>query len=307
MINLERWRESGRYFDFKGHRIFYVDSADQPTAAEAHSPDDAPPQIIICLHGYPTSSWDWHLLWPGLAKRFRVIAVDWLGYGFSDKPVQEYSIGLQADIAESLLASLNINSTHVLAHDYGDTVAQELLARYEENGRDSGSHVQITSVCFLNGGLFPETHRALLTQRIMIGRFGGLFLAIVPDKTLKSRLCSLFGPDTQPSPQQLDSLWQAIRFNDGNKILHLLLHYIPERIKYRERWVGVLQNTDVPLRLIDGAQDVVSGLHMAQRYLELVPDPDVVLQDDIGHYPQLEASERTLNSYLEFLSAFSKS
>lgn len=40
---------------------------------------------------------------------------------------------------------------------------------------------------------------------------------------------------------------------------------------------------------------------MAERYLELIPDPDVVLLEDVGHFPQLEAPERVGKAFLEFV------
>ncbi|HBZ98771.1 MAG TPA: alpha/beta hydrolase, partial [Pseudomonas sp.] len=46
---------------------------------------------------------------------------------------------------------------------------------------------------------------------------------------------------------------------------------------------------DVPMRVIDGAADPISGAHMVARYRELIPAPDTVLLEGIGHYPQVEA------------------
>ena len=43
-----------------------------------------------------------------------------------------------------------------------------------------------------------------------------------------------------------------------------------DRITHRERWVGALQNSPVPLKVIDGALDPVSGMHMAEHYQKLV-------------------------------------
>ena len=63
------------------------------------------------------------------------------------------------------------------------------------------------------------------------------------------------------------------------------------------------QKGDVPLRLINGPDDPVSGKHMAERYRELVPEADIVLLEGIGHYPQTEAPQQVLNAYLEFLRA----
>ena len=58
------------------------------------------------------------------------------------------------------------------------------------------------------------------------------------------------------------------------------------------------------MRLIDGPCDPNSGRHMAERYAELVPDADVVfLDEDIGHWPQIEDPQGVLTHFLEFVDA----
>jgi pimeloyl-ACP methyl ester carboxylesterase len=59
----------------------------------------------------------------------------------------------------------------------------------------------------------------------------------------------------------------------------------------------------VPLRVIDGAADPISGAHMVARYRELLADADTVLLAGIGHYPQTEAPEQVLQHYLAFRQA----
>ena len=120
-MNFQSWKETGKYFYYRNHAIFYQDSG-------VGGP------VLLCIHGFPTASWDWHNLWPQLTRYFRVITLDMIGFGFSAKPRNyDYSIFDQANLHESFLKHLNINSFHILAHDYGDTVAQELLARHEES------------------------------------------------------------------------------------------------------------------------------------------------------------------------------
>jgi pimeloyl-ACP methyl ester carboxylesterase len=80
----------------------------------------------------------------------------------------------------------------------------------------------------------------------------------------------------------------------------LLIGYMAERRRHRARWVGALQRAALPLRFICGADDPVSGRHMAKRYLQLVPNPDVVLLERTGHYPQLERPAEVLAAYLDF-------
>lgn len=283
------WRSAGKTFDYNGHPIFYRDEGQGPA--------------LLCIHGFPTASWDWHLLWPELTQRFRVIALDMIGFGFSAKPPgYTYTIRDQATIHEALLRELGVDFIHILAHDYGDSVAQELLARYEERRQASTAGIKIESVCLLNGGLFPEAHRARLIQKLLLTPLGPLLSRLSSERRFRRSFVAIFGPKTRPSDDELKAAWSLVAHNDGWRIAHKLIRYIPERRQQRARWVGALQQTRVPLRLIDGAADPVSGAHMADRYRELVPNPDVVLLDGIGHYPQIEDPAGVLRAFFEFVS-----
>ena len=255
----------------------------------------APPLLLI--HGFPTASWDWEALWPELARRFRVFAPDLLGFGFSAKPRRyDYSLLDQADLCEGWLREEGVREYHVLAHDYGDSVAQELLAR---QGAD-GERPRLRSVAFLNGGLFPETHRPVLLQKLLLSPIGPVFARMASRDSLASSLRRIFGPDTPPDDELIDAVWTWMRHSDGASVMHRLIRYIPARRRQRERWVRAMQDKALPLKLIDGCADPISGGHMVARYRELVPNPDVTELPRIGHYPQVEAPEAVLAAYLEF-------
>ncbi|WLG85778.1 alpha/beta fold hydrolase [Pseudomonas cucumis] len=276
------WRKCGQTFVFRGETIRYW-------AAGQGEP-------LLLIHGFPTASWDWHYLWQPLAQRYRVIACDMLGFGDSAKPVNhDYSLLEQADLQQALLAHLNVEQpVHVLAHDYGDSVAQELLARHYETRAD------IASCVFLNGGLFPETHRPVLMQKLLLSPLGWMIgRAFTRDALVKS-FQQVFGPKTRPTESELDDFWSLVDSNRGQRIMHKLIGYIPQRRVQRERWVSAMQRGEVPLRVIDGEVDPVSGAHMVARYRQLIPDPDTVLLPEIGHYPQIEAPAQVLEHYLEF-------
>ena len=281
-IALADWQAQGHDFLWHGQLIRYW------TAGEG--------EPLLLIHGFPTASWDWHYLWQPLAQRYRVIACDMLGFGYSAKPRgHAYSLLEQADLQQALLSHLGIDEpVHVLAHDYGDSVAQELIARHQE-GR-----IQLASCVFLNGGLFPETHRPVLTQKLLLSPLGPLLGRLFSRSKLKSNLTRVFGPQTPPSDSELDGFWELIAHNDGPAVMHRLIRYMPERRVNRERWVAAMQETRVPLRVIDGAVDPISGAHMVERYRELIESADTVLLPAIGHYPQTEAPAEVLAHYLEF-------
>src|SRR5207237_5539023 len=118
---------------------------------------------LTLLHGFPTSSWDWAPVARILEPSFRVLAFDFLGFGNSDKPRRhEYTIGEQADLTEALWQRLGIDETGLVGHDYGATVAQELLARLVEGTPAA----RFRGVVFLNAGLYVELARPLLIQRL---------------------------------------------------------------------------------------------------------------------------------------------
>ncbi|GAA5050982.1 alpha/beta fold hydrolase [Nocardia callitridis] len=292
------WRANGRRLTHRGHQIFWRDS-DIPARPEANKRGTG---TLLCIHGFPTASWDWHAVWPGLCERFaRVLAPDMIGFGWSAKPRHyAYSIADQADIHETLLREQGITRYHILSHDYGDTVAQELLARDNRRRAEGEETLRVESVCLLNGGLFPEAHLARPIQRLLASPLGPLVGVIGTERTFRRSLSAVFGPDTRPTDAELHQFWLLWCGKHGKRNGDKLIHYLSERRRHRERWVGALRDTEVPIRLIDGLLDPVSGAHMVRRYRAVIADPDVVELPEVGHYPQVEAPSRTLDAILQF-------
>ncbi|WP_036528440.1 alpha/beta fold hydrolase [Nocardia sp. CNY236] len=290
MEEFTSWRANGHRFTHRGHQIFW---------REDGQGDDG---VMVCIHGFPSASWDYHRLWPGLCNRFtRVIAADMIGFGWSAKPRHyDYTIADQADLHEGLLREQGIDRFHIVAHDYGDTVAQELLARDAERRNAGDESLTLQSVCLLNGGLFPEVHRPRPAQRLLASRLGPLVGVLGTERAFHHNLAAIFGPDTKPSSRELHRLWLLWTNKHGHRNGHILIRYLAERRTHRDRWVGALQRSAIPIRFVDGVADPISGAHMVRRYRELITDADVVELPGIGHYPNLEAPEQTLAAIGEF-------
>jgi pimeloyl-ACP methyl ester carboxylesterase len=253
---------------------------------------NGPPLLLI--HGFPTASWDWHALWPALAARHRCIAIDLLGFGYSAKPRRDvYRVAEQAARIEVVLEHHGIGRCAILAHDLGDTVAQELIARTPERW---------AAVALLNGGVFPETHRPLLTQKLLAGPLGGFVARIAGRPALARSFRRIFGTGTQPDARLLDACQSLIDAGGGRPVLARTIGYMRERVVHRERWVGVLVRATMPLRYVVGMADPISGAHVAARWRELIPQADVVELPGIGHYPQVEAPQAVLDAVLPFFA-----
>lgn len=292
MITLSDWQNQGHYQPIDGQQIFTRFAGDKAAPA------------LVLIHGYPSASWDWEGMWDELIQHYYVITLDMLGFGLSDKPKNTgYLISEQADLFETVLDRLNIDSYHILAHDYGDTVAQELLARqvYDSYVKQKN----IASVCFLNGGLFPETHKPILIQKLLLSPLGSLVAKLITKQKFAANLQKIFGPTTQPTSETIDTLWQLLTHNNGLSVMHKLIHYIPQRKQHRTRWVGAIIDSNIPIKLIAGAKDPISGQHMIDHYRKLVADANITTMPMLGHYPQIEDAEAITKAYLAFRASIS--
>eukprot|EP01118_Nematostelium_gracile_P012093 TRINITY_DN436_c0_g2_i1.p1 TRINITY_DN436_c0_g2~~TRINITY_DN436_c0_g2_i1.p1 ORF type:complete len:324 (-),score=59.35 TRINITY_DN436_c0_g2_i1:18-878(-) len=284
---MQEWRKAGQYTVYQNKGIFFIDKITQSKSN----------RTIMLFHGFPTSSFDYAEVWDGLEKEFsRIITFDYLGYGFSDKPFNHtYHIMEQADIAEFLLKQLGVQKFHIMTHDVGVSIVQELLARNNPN---------IIDICFLNGGLVPSVYRPVFLQKLLLNPYiGPLITRVINYNIFRNRIMEVFG--RKPQESMIQDLWDTVIFNNGNYIYHKLMQYQTQREENAERWVSALKNatTRLPIMLINGPADPVSGRHLAEYYQKHISDKNVVfLDDDIGHFPHLEAPEIVLKHYLSFVN-----
>jgi pimeloyl-ACP methyl ester carboxylesterase len=282
-VSIKEWRVQATHFEFDGIRIAYW-------TAGVGKP-------LLMVHGFPTASWDWAPIWSAMSAKHSLIAADMIGFGLSDKPRSGYSIDRQANMQLALLDHLGITEFDALVHDYGVSVGQELLARQHEGSGAAG----LGKMVFLNGGIFPDQHRPRPIQKLGVSPLGFLVSRMLNRKGFGKSFSAVFGPETQPSEQELDKFWSLIAEQDGNRIFHKLLHYIGDRRTHEARWVGVLEHVQDRIGLINGALDPVSGEHAYRRWADYLPNAKRHLLPQIGHYPQVEAPSEVAATALEWL------
>jgi len=115
--NYANHRIQQKHYSSSGGKIAYLDYGQGPT--------------LVMLHGVPSSSWMYRKMVSQLQKHFRVIAVDLLGYGSSDKPPlkeNNYSAATQALYLKELLRHLEVKQYSLLFHDMGGLVAWEMVS-----------------------------------------------------------------------------------------------------------------------------------------------------------------------------------
>jgi pimeloyl-ACP methyl ester carboxylesterase len=243
---------------------------------------------VTLLHGFPSSSHDWAKIAPAISSHAMLLAPDFLGFGASEKPrPHRYSLHEQADLVQAVWEHEGVETTALVAHDYGVSVAQELLARRAEGALA----VDLRSLALLNGGVYPDLHRPQPTQTALLDpEQGPRVSALVNEELFVAGLAPTFAESFDAAPDSA-AIWETMSREDGHRITHLLIHYMTDREQHEARWTGALESTDVPLSFIWGMLDPVSGAHMAERIRERLPDAPFLALGDVAHWPPLEAPE----------------
>jgi pimeloyl-ACP methyl ester carboxylesterase len=257
----------------RGHRIAFRRRGAGPT--------------LLLLHGFPTWSYDYAEVASDLARDHDVITLDFLGYGASDKPnPYEYSVAESADIVEDLTAHLGVKSTRLVIHDYGGIVGQELVDR--ANRGQLG--FAIDSLIMLNCGIVYSAYRPTRSQKLLILPVVGKLLA---SRASAGRVRSLLDGvrGSRLTDTEFDDLWLGMSRQNGQKLWHLLIKYNAERQVHHRRWEAALASWDGPLHLVWGPDDPVSGRHVLQQAVKVLPQATVTELAGVGHYPQSEAPQ----------------
>lgn len=262
-------------------------------------PAEAPP--LLLLHGFPSCSYDFHRVLPRLAERHRVIAHDHPGFGLSAKPANAaYSLLEQAEVALALWRRLGVRRGHLIAHDYGTSVATEVLARRER----LGIPVELASVALCNGSVHLELAAVTRSQRLLKHPLvGPLFARLVGRRFFLARMRSLWGDEERLDPADLEVLWEAVERHGGRRVLPAVSRYLDERVRFARRWIGALERLDLPTLVLWGDRDPVARPAIAERLAAEIPRARLEWLEGIGHYPMLEAPEAWAGAILAHVAS----
>lgn len=286
---LVAWRDRGRMLDVFGRRVFTREAG----------PPDAP--ALLVLHGFPTSSHDFGEALPQLAERHRVVLFDFLGFGLSEKhPDDSYSLLEQAEVAIEVWRRLGVGHGHLVAHDYGTSVATELLARRER----ALCPIELDSVTLCNGSMHIELAQVSVAQKLLRSPLlGPTFARLSTRRLFGANMRRIFGRPDAVSEPQLDAMWAGIVHDDGSRRLPAISQYLHERRRFWHRWIGALTRLDLPTHVVWGRRDPIAVVAIAEALLAEIPGARATWLPLLGHYPMLEDPQAWAEAVVGFVDA----
>jgi pimeloyl-ACP methyl ester carboxylesterase len=266
------WRDRGSDEEFRDRRIHVFEQG-----------GGGP--LLLLLHGFPSSSYDWRLLLDEETDR-AVLAPDFLGFGLSEKPRDhQYDLHWQADMVEELVRRQDERRpVFFVAHDMGTSVANELMARDIEGTLE----MELAGGLLLNGSMIQDAASPTLGQRILRSAVGPLFSRLSSERFFRQQFGSIFSPGHPLTREEADDQWELISAGGGRTLTHKTIAYMKERFKHAERWHGALRDWDKPLSLAWGMLDPVATEAVLDAVIALRPKAPLTRFDDLGHYPQIE-------------------
>jgi pimeloyl-ACP methyl ester carboxylesterase len=275
------WVAQGHYIDFEGREIF------------VHSSGPVGKEGVLVVHGYPGSSWDFKNVVGPVAEETRIAVPDMIGFGHSDKPLdgtykENYSLMLQADMYEAVVADEGLETVILVAHDMGQTVGLELMARQDEGKLP----FRIKHAILLNGSTLVDMVELADMQKTLLQQPDVAATEDISKEQLVKGIRPTYGPKIQNLDAILDCQASQIIAKNGDKVMAQTLRYLDERREFYDRWAGTLTGfRSAPMTVIWGTSDPVAIEAMADRVKLWRPETDLYKLEGIGHWPSIEASE----------------
>lgn len=286
----DNWKKLGSFYKILNHNLFVIDSKEMQSQMGMHYEENRKEfPVLVILHGYPTSTFDYHKVYSELAIKYRVVMHDHLGFGFSDKPKDiEYSLIDQADRALALWREIRLKKVTLFAHDYGTSVATEIIARHNAGELD----IEIEQLILSNGSIHIELSQLRTIQKLLKHKFWGKYVAMLTNYPIfRKNMRNIYFDKSRVTDEELKEMWKLIELNGGRRIINKLTQYITERYQYWDRWVGGLKQTQIPTKIIWAKNDPIAIPEIAKLLHDEIPNNELIWINNTGHFLMLERPE----------------
>lgn len=269
-----------RLVDAAGHLIHVVENG----------PHTGPP--LLLLHGHAGSTAWWDQVAPQLAAEHRVIRVDLLGHGRSDKPATGYTMVEQANVVGLVLDALRVPKVTAIGHATGAVVSVALAEQRPD---------LVTALVLIDTG--PDVGAFLrpsgLGQLVEVRGIGRLLWAVRSTATIRRGLESAFTRKIAIPPQIISDVrtmrYRTIVATPKETKAFMVRRGLPDR----------LADLRLPTLVIFGVEDRRYRSSSVDQF-GVVPDLAVELIPGVGHSPMLEDPNRTAQLLTGFLRRLAK-
>jgi haloalkane dehalogenase len=279
-----------RAFDVGGLKLNYVDEGSGP--------------VLLFVHGNPTWSFAWRNLLKDLSRDYRVIAVDHIGCGLSDKPQKKYGYVLENHISNlvRLVDALDLRGVTLVGHDWGGCIGMGTAARRPD---------RFSRFVLMNTAAFRSRRIPL---RIAVCRIPVLGAIAVRGFNAFARAALFMAVEHRKRFTKRARAGFIAPYNSwANRIAtHEFVKDIPLAARHRsyetllEVETGLARFRDKPMLLLWGERDWCFTMHFYREWRRRFPEAKTITYPDAGHYVFEDAIDRMIPDVRAFLGETQK-
>jgi pimeloyl-ACP methyl ester carboxylesterase len=260
------------------HRRITVGGVD--TFYREAGPADAP--VVLLPHGYPCSSYEFRNLMPRLADRWRLIAPDYPGAGYSATPEGfDYSFDGLAGFLDRFVRALGLGRFVLYLHDFGSPIGARLAIRAPE---------RIVALIIQNGdipyedALGPKYEEIEKTWTLPVAEMRAKLAESVSEATFKEEFLNAVGPElAERIPPDLWTLHWSLMTPKRREIAVDLIAGLKDNRAWFPQHRRYLAEHRPPTLIVWGPQDAYMPERSARAYLRDLPDAELHLLEG-GHW-----------------------
>ena len=263
-----------------GQSIRYLEFNNPPSTSKFRR-EQLERKVLILLHGLGASAERWLYVSNTLSKHFRVIIPDIIGFGYSDKPVAEYTIDFFIEFFRGFLDNLNISKSLIVGSSFGGYLATEFVIRFNK---------QVEKLILAAPAGLMRNSTRVLDQYIMA--------ALYPTfESAKIAFTSMAYDPMTVTESTVRDFVNRMRLPNAKYAFMSTLLGIRDSPKLR----GRLSEVNVPTLLVWGDNDNMIPLQYSNGFQE-IPDNELVIINKCGHTPYVEKPEEFTDVALKFLN-----
>ena len=256
--------------EIDGLNIFYREAG----------PKDAP--VVLLPHGYPSSSFQFRNFMPALADRWRLVAPDYPGFGYSGTPSDfTYTFDGYADLLDRFTARLNLQRYALYLHDYGSQIGLRLAIKAPE---------RVAALIIQNGDIYEDTlgpkYDGLKTYWADPApeRRRGLEQA-VSEEGFRDEFLNDVRPEriTRIPPDLWKLSWSLMDTPKRHALCVSLMEGLKDNLQWFSRYQAYLRLHRPATLIVWGPQDGYMPEASARAYLRDLPEAELHLLDG-GHW-----------------------
>jgi pimeloyl-ACP methyl ester carboxylesterase len=255
--------------------------------------DGAP---VVVVHGTPSYSHEWRHVVPEVeAAGYRVITYDLLGYGASERPLdRDTSVGAQTELLVALLDTLGLERVDLVTHDIGGAIGQRMAVLHPERVRRL-MLIDTVSYDSWPSATWREIIRTRLDEHTALS-------ASEFDDLLTRQLTMTVADEAVMTGATLQAYLAPHRSALGRVSFfeHQVRHYDP---RDTEEISGRLGQLALPVRILWGREDRWQPVAYAERLAADIPDAELVVVPDAGHFVMEDDPAHVVREVLDFLAA----